>query len=428
MSDKEQRDICDILLQIFYLLSDDIQEAFKLSNPVFKYIPATFDMKESIKRAEEFKRTIPKEVPDLSVSSLLFQLSNTELSTKIEEKISEAIRLINSRRCKSHKKLSRDDILYLVRVSGFFSEKEEGMDTFYRYYSQDFENVLTTNPLRKMDTYQGMIFHFRADDNMFNIKKGICIRRLYPWEYSELIIEMLEMRGFPKIPALETLAEANYILEVNSNILKGDDDWTCLHDLRGIVDIISVVAKGHVWVPLFMIRKKGLTQWNEGIKGRDFSGLVGIISDKQTPTFIKHIRKGLSLRNNTVLMSVSRSLRQEEEDYGFEFRLVRLLSSLEMLMGSPSVGCGMRLAWLIGKEQEERKSIFETFENVKDLRDKIIHRVLLYDLMTSEEQSNTLRSIDKLHDWLFDALTHFLESNLSLKDWQRDLNVKLFGG
>ena len=351
---------------------------------MFEYISASFDMEKSIKRKEEFRGSIPNQIPDFSASSHLFGLSSKELSTNLEEKISKALRLINSRRCKSHEKLSRDDLLYLVRVWGFFSEKEEGMDTFYRYYSQDFENVLATNPLRKIDTYQGIIFHFRADDNMFNIKRGICIRRLYSWEYSELIVEMLKMRGFSKIPALETLAEANYILEVNSNILKGDDDWARLDDLRGIGDIISVAAKGHIWAPLFIIRKRGLTQWNEGIRGRDFSGLVAIVSAEQTPTFINHVRKGMKLRTNTAFRSVCRSLRQEEEDYGFEFRLVRLFSSLERLLGSPGVGCGMKLAWLLGKDPTQRKDIFEDFKSIKDLRDNIIHQILLYDLIKRE--------------------------------------------
>ncbi|MBU2617176.1 MAG: hypothetical protein KKI07_00660 [Euryarchaeota archaeon] len=428
MSDIGQKDIRNILSQIFYLLPNDIQEAFKLSNPVFEYISASFNMEKSIKRGEEFRRSIPNQIPDFSASSHLFQLSNKELSTNMEEKISKALRLINSRTCKSHKKLSRDDLLYLVRVWGFFSEKSDELNIFYQYFPQDLENVLMTNPLKKIDTYQGMIFHFRADTDMFKIKKGICIRRLYPWEYSESSVEILQMRTSFKIPALKTLAETNFILEVNSDVLKSHDEWAHLHDLRGIVDIISVEAKGHVWIPLFINRKKGLIQWNEGIKGKDFSGLVGIVSGEQTSTFINRVRMGMKLRTNTVFKSVCRSLRQEEEDYGFEFRLVRLFSSLEMLLGSPGVGCGMKLAWLLGKDPTQRKNIFKYFKSIKDLRDNIIHQVLLYDLMTSKEQSNTLRSIDKSHDWLFDVLTHFLDRKLSLEDWQMELNGELFGG
>ena len=429
MLDIRQKDICDIVSHIFYLLPNDVQEAFKLSDPVFEYIPASFDMKKSIKRREEFRRSIPNQIPDLSASSHLFPLSNKEVSINIEEKISKALRLINNRGCKSHKNLSRDDLLYLVRVWGFFSEKSDGTNVFYRYFSQDLENVLMTNPLKKIDTYQGMIFHFRADTDMFKIKKGICIRRLYPWEYSEFSVEMLQMSTpFNKIPSLETLAEANFILEVNSNVLKSHDEWGRLRNLRGIVDIISVAAKGHVWAPLFMNRKKGLIQWNEGIRGRDFSGLVGIVSSEQTPTFINRVRRGMKLRTNTVFNFVCRSLRQEEEDYGFEFRLVRLFSSLEKLLGSSGVGCGMRLAWLLEKDPTQRKNIFEDFESIKKLRNKIIHQVILYDLMTSKEQSNTLTVIDRLHDWVFGVLTHFIDSNLSLKNWQMKLNDKLFGG
>lgn len=428
MSDRAQKDIWDTLSGVFSSLSGDAQMAFKFSNPKFEYIPASFDIEKAIRRKEEFEKSIPRPLPNLLEIFSISELFDREVSANIEKNITDALKLINSKTRRPHKKLSREDLLYLVRIFGFFSEKNNGAEMFYKYYSEDLESVLMTNPLRKIDTYQGVVFHFRADDDTFKIKEGIYIRRLYPWEYTELIVEMLKMRNVIRIPASETLAEANFILEINSKFIRGDDYWARLLDLRRFVDIISVAAKGHVWVPLFMIRKQGLIQWNEGIKGRDFSGLVGVISHEQTPSFINRIKKGLNLRNNTIFESASRSLRQEEEDYGFEFRLVRLFSSLEMLLGSPGVGCGMRLAWLLGKDQKQRKVIFKDFEEIKDLRDKIVHKVLLYDLMASGEKSKTLHSIDKLHDWLFDALAHFLDSDFSLKDWQESLNLKLFGG
>jgi hypothetical protein len=99
-----------------------------------------------------------------------------------------------------------------------------------------------------------------------------------------------------------------------------------------------------------------------------------------------------------------------------------------MLMGSPGIGCGMRLAWLLEKEPKLRKKLFEEFKDVKDFREKIIHKVLLYDLMTSRQKSRTLNSIDRLHDWLFKAIADFLDHKTSLKKWQKDLSAKLFGG
>lgn len=427
MADVTPRAICDMLSQILHLIPEEAQETFKLSKPEFMYIPASYDIKKSIQRIKEFKKSIPRQAPNLSASSFLFWLSKMNLSTEVEKNISKALKLINSQICEHHKRLSRDDLLYLVRIWGFFSEKSNGVDEFYRYYSKELENILMTNPLKKMNTYQGILFNFRADNDRFYIKRGLCIRRLYPWEYSELIVEMLKMRDWFKLPALETLAEANFILEVDSNILKGKDDWARLHDLRKIVDIISVASKGHVWAPLFMFRRKDLIQWHEGVRGKDFSGMVGIIPAEQTPIFMNRVRRGLKIRDNIVFRTVCRSLRQEEEDYGFEFRLVRLFSSLEMLLGSPGVGCGMKLAWLLGKEPRQRKNIFEEFKKIKGLRDKIIHEVLLYDLMTSREQSETLSSIYKLHNWLFNVLANFLDCNLPLKDWQNNLNLKLFG-
>ncbi|MCW3985305.1 MAG: hypothetical protein NWE91_02710 [Candidatus Bathyarchaeota archaeon] len=100
-----------------------------------------------------------------------------------------------------------------------------------------------------------------------------------------------------------------------------------------------------------MIQKGALTQWNEGVKGSDFSGSIGVVRTKQKSIFMNRVRKGLGIRNNTVFESVCRSLRQEE-DYGLEFRLVRLFSSLEMLVGPSGIGCGMRIAWLLEKEPE----------------------------------------------------------------------------
>jgi len=287
-----------------------------------------------------------------------------------------------------------------------------------------------TNPLNKVGVYRGIIFHFRADNDFFNITREVCVRRLYPWEYAELISEILKERNVSvfRIPALETLAEANFILEVDSSILRGGDDWAWLRDLRRIVDVIAVASKGHIWSPVFMIHMgQGSIKWVEGVKGSDFSGLIGVVSREQTSVFINRVKNGLTIRNNTIFESVCRSLRQEEESYGFEFRLVRLFHSLEKLLGSQDIECGMKLAWLIGADSTQRKNIFEEFKRMRNLRNEIIHRVLLYDLMTSKQQSDTLNYIDKLHDWLFDALVDFLDSNLPLKDWQKYLKNKLFG-
>ncbi len=321
-----------------------------------------------------------------------------------------------------------NDILYLVRVWAFFSEKSNGVDEFYGYFSKESEEILTNNPLNRMNINQCILFHFRADDDRFDIKRGIRVRRFYPWEYSEQILEIFKGRHWLKPPALETLAEANFILEVDSRVLKGNDEWAQLQDLRRVVDIISVASGGHVWTPYFIIRKGASTQWNEGIKGSDFSGFVGVVPTQQKPVFITRVRNGLDTRNNSVFDSVCRSLRQEEEDYGFEFRLVKLFSSLEILTGSPGIGCGMRLAWLLENEPKLRKKISEEFKDIKYLREKIIHRVLLYDLMTSRQKSHTLNSIDRLNDWLFKAIGDFLDQKISLQEWQECLSAKLFGG
>jgi len=329
---------------------------------------------------------------------------------------------------KQHRKLSIDDLLYLARVWDYFSQRREGVDDFYGYYTNELDRILKTNPIGNTDTYQGVAFHFRADDDVFEIKKGISIRRLYPWEYSELILEILQMkRSWTKLPALETLAEANFVLEVSQTVLRGDDDWARLEDMRTIVNIISVASKGHVWIPLFKIRRNGLIRWDEGVRGSDFRGLIGIVPIEQTSVFVNRVRRGLDVRDNSIIKSVNRSLRQEEDDYGLEFRLVKLFSSLERLMGSPGTGCGMKLAWLLGEKPLQRKRIFEEFENIKKLRDRIIHEVRLYDSMSTKEQSDTLDSIHKLHDWLFDAIVNFLDSRFAVKDWQDDLTTKLFG-
>lgn len=420
-------EICDMLSRILRLMPKEAQEAFKLAEPKFRRIPASYDMKKAIQRTKEFKESIPHRLPDLATSDFLFRLSRKFPAT-IGHEAAKACKILNEQLSKGHKPLSMNDILYLVRVWAFFSEKSNGINEFYKYYSRELEKVLMTNPLNKMGFYQGVLFHFRADDSRFDIKKGICIRRLYPWEYSEQILEILKARHWLKPPALETLAEANFILEVESSVLKGNDDWTRLHDLRRMVDIISVASNGHVWTPFFTIRREGITQWNEGVKGSDFSGLIGVVPTQQKPVFINRVRRGLDIRFNSVFESVCRSLRQEEEDYGFEFRLVKLFSSLEMLMGSPGIGCGMRLAWLLEKEPKLRKKLFEEFKDVKDFREKIIHKVLLYDLMTSRQKSRTLNSIDRLHDWLFKAIADFLDHKTSLKKWQKDLSAKLFGG
>lgn len=416
-----------MLSRILHSMPKAAQEAFKPSEPKFRYIPASYDIKKSTQRTKEFKKSIPHRTPDLPISYFLFRLSK-ELPATIRHEVAKALKILNKQLSKYHKPLSMNDILYLVRVWAFFSDKSNGVDEFYGYYSRELEKILITNPLNKMDIYQGVLFHFRADDDRFEIKKGICIRRFYPWEYSEQILEILKAGHWLKPPALETLAEANFILEVDSSVLKGNDDWAKLHDLRRLVDIISVASNGHVWTPFFMIRKGTSTQWNEGVIGRDFSGLIGVVPAQQKSFFINRVSKGLGIRNNTVFESVCRSLRQEEEGYGFEFRLVRLFSSLEILLGSPGIGCGMKLAWLLGKEPKLRKKIFEEFKDVKDLREKIIHEVLLYDLMTSRQKSYTLNSIDRLHDWLFNAIADFLDHKISLKKWQESLSAKLFGG
>ena len=420
-------EICDILSRTLRSIPKEAQEAFKLAEPKFSCITASYDMKKSIQRTKEFKESIPHRLPDLLASHFLFRLSD-ELPSTMRHDVAKALKILNEQLSEYHKPLSMNDILYLVRVWAFFSEKSNGVNEFYEYYSRELEEILITNPLNKMDIYQGILFHFRADDYRFDIKKGICIRRLYPWEYSEQILEIFKARHWLKPPALETLAEANFILEVDSSVLEGNDDWTRLHDLRRIVDIISVASNGHVWAPFFMIQKGALTQWDEGVKGSDFSGLIGVVPTQQKPVFINRVRKGLDIRNNSVFESVCRSLRQEEEDYGLEFRLVRLFSSLEMLIGSPGIGCGMRLSWLLEKEPKLREKIFEEFEVAKDFREKIIHEVLLYDLMTSRQKSDTLDSIHRLHDWLFNAIADFLDLEISLKEWQRGLSAKLFGG
>lgn len=427
MADITPTEICDMLSQILHSMPKEVQYAFRRSEPKFMYIPASYDMEKSMQRIKEFKESIPDQTPDLPASSFLFQLSR-ELPTTIRNNVDNTLKILNNQVSECNKPLSTNDLLYLVRVWAFFSEKSNGVDEFYRYYSRELEKILTTNPLNKMDIYQSVLFHFRADDDRFDIKKGICIRRFYPWEYSEQILEIVKARHWLKPPVLETLAEANFILEVDSSVLKGNDDWAQLHDLRRLVDIISVASNGHVWTPFFMIQKRVLTRWNEGVKGSDFGGLIGVVPAKQKSIFINRVRKGLDIRNNSVFESVCRSLRQEEEDYGFEFRLVRLFSSLEILVGSPGIGCGMKLAWLLGKEPKLRKKIFEEFKEVKGLREKIIHEVLLYDLMTSEEKSDVLNSIYRLHDWLFNAIADFLDSGLPLKNWRKDLGAKQFGG
>lgn len=427
MTNMTPGEICGILLSILRSMPEEAQEAFKLSEPKFRCIPASYDMKKSIQRIQEFKESIPHQAPDLTASDFLFRLSKG-LPDTIRHEVAKALKILNKQLIKSHKPLSTNDILYLVRVWAFFSKKSNGVDQFHTYYSRELEKILTTNPLSMVDIYQGVLFHFRADDDRFDIMKGIRIRRFYPWEYSEQILEILKARHWLKPPALETLAEANFILEVDPTILKGNDEWAKLHDLRRLVDIISVASSGHVWTPFFMIRRGASTQWNEGVKGRDFSGSIGMVPTQQKSIFIKRARRGLDLRLNTVFESVCRSLRQEEEDCGFEFRLVKLFSSLEMLVGSPGIGCGMRLSWLLGKEPKLREKIFEEFEGAKNFREKIIHEVLLYDLMSSTQKSYTLNSIHRLHDWLFNTIADFLDHKISLKGWQKSLSAKLFGG
>lgn len=426
IADTASAELCDIISRILHSLPREAQEAFKLSEPKFSYIPSSYDVKKSIQRTKELKESFPHRVPDLPASHFLFQLSK-DASATIRPEVAKAIESLNRKLAKYHETLSMNDILYLARVWAFFSEKNNGRTQFQRYYSRELKKILMTNPLNNINVYQGVLFHFRADDDRFDIKKGIYIRRLYPWEYSEYILEILRARHWLRPPALETLAEANFILEVEPSVLGGNDDWAGLHDLRRLVDIISVASKGHVWTPYFMIRKGALTQWNEGVRGSDFSGLIGVIPAKQKSIFMNRVRKGLDLGNNVNFESVCRSLRQEE-DYGFEFRLVRLFSSLEILVGSTGMGCGMRLAWLLGKEPKLREEIFKEFMGVKKLRDKIIHKVLLYDLMTSEQKSDTLNSIERLHNWLFDAIAGFLDHKISLEKWQDDLSAKLFGG
>ena len=141
-----------MLSQILHLIPEEAQETFKLSKPEFMYIPASYDIKKSIQRIKEFKKSIPRQAPNLSASSFLFWLSKMNLSTEVEKNISKALKLINSQICEHHKRLSRDDLLYLVRIWGFFSEKSNGVDEFYRYYSKELENILMTNPLKKMNT------------------------------------------------------------------------------------------------------------------------------------------------------------------------------------------------------------------------------------------------------------------------------------
>jgi len=186
-----------------------------------------------------------------------------------------------------------------------------------------------------------MIFLFRADDDRFDINSGVSIRRLYPWEYSELVIEINQFRYQHRQPffSLQTLAEANFILEVKKTFLKSKDERL---DFERIVDVVSVSSKGHSWVPIFVMRESDQTTWIEGVIGQQV-GKVGIVPTEQSPNFIKRLKKGLAIRNQAIFKSVCRSLRQEEEDYGFEFRLVKLFSSLEKLLGSPGVGGGMKL-------------------------------------------------------------------------------------
>lgn len=420
-------EICDVLSQILDRLPKDVQEAFKLSKPEFAYIHADYDAEKFLKRREKFQKSMPNQIPDFTASNFLFQLSKN-LSANVKEMITKAIGILTTQKNKDTRRYSTEDVLYLVRIWAFFSEKKEGVKEFDRYYSRELENILRFKPLSQGKVYQGIVFAFRADSDLFKIKKGIRIRRLYPWEYTEWILKLLKTE-FPsspfKIPAHDTLAQANFILEINLDVLKGKDQWEKLRDFRTIVDIISVAAKGHAWVPLVEIQKKGF--WVEGVKGRDFSGRIGVVPSNQTPNFIKHARRGLDIRNNTVFKAICRSLRQEEEEYGFEFRLVRLFHSLELLLGAPGIGGGMRLAWLLGTEPDQRNQIFEEFMDIKDLRDKITHEVLLYDLMTRKKKSNTLSFIKKLHDWLFESLAKFLYTKHSLKEWKAYLGRKLFG-
>jgi hypothetical protein len=427
MADITPSEICSMLSMVLESMPREVQAAFKMSEPKFMHIPTSFDMEKSIQRLKEFKESIPDRVPDLLASSFLFRLSR-ELPTTIRNHVDKTLKILNGQVSEFSKQLSTNDLLYMVRVWAFFSEKSNGVSEFCKHYWKEMNEILKTNPSNKTSIYQCILFHFRADDDRFDIKKGICIRRLYPWEYSEQILEILKARHWLKPPAFETLADANFILEVDSSILEGKDDWAKLHDLRRLVDIISVASKGHIWTPFFTLQKETFTQWNEGVKGSDFSGLIGAVPHKQKSIFINRIRKGLGIRSNSVFESVCRSLRQEEEDYGLEFRLVRLLSSLEILVSSPGIGCGMKLSWLLAKEPKLRKEIFEEFKHIKDLREKIIHQVLLYDLMTLKEKSDVLNSIHRLHDWLFNAMEDFLDSGFTLKNWQKDLSIRLFGG
>jgi len=420
-------EIFAILSRVLTSLPDETHEAFKLCKPEFALIPANYNAEQFLQRFEKFKKSLPDRIPNISASHHMFLLSK-DTPSAIKKVIDLAVEALTAQTGEYSRRFSKDDLLYLVRIWAFFSRRKDGPNEFSRYWSEELENILKFSPLSRTDVFQGVLFHFRADGDLFDLAEGIQIRRLYPWEYSEMVLEILEMReGLFRIPALETLADANFVLEVSSDTLIGDDRWARLHDLRRIVDVISAASKGHTWAPILVIRRNGSSQWLEGVKGADFSGLVGVVTTKQASAFISRVRKGLTIRDNPAFESVCRSLRQEEEDYGFEFRLVKLFHSLEKLLGGPEIDCGMRLAWLLGRDSSQRKSIFEEFKHIRELRNDIVHRVLLYDLMTSEERSDTLNSIRELHDWLFDALADFLDAKLSLGDWQDCLKSKLFG-
>jgi len=83
---------------------------------------------------------------------------------------------------------------------------------------------------------------------------------------------------------------------------------------------------------------------------------------------------------------------------------------------------------LLEENMEKRKNIYEDFMKIKKFRDNIIHNVLLYDLMTFGQKSKTFDYIDKLEDWIFNALEDFLDSERSFNEWQKKLADKLFCG
>lgn len=147
LRDISQNDICNILSDILYSLPEkDEKKYFRISNPKFIKIPASFDINESIQWLKEFEESFPTDPYNPYFKFVYSYLYNNYFSPDIEEKISKAMKLINSK--KIHK-ISRNDLLYLVRIWAYFSEKDDGINEFYRYFSQEYENILMTNPLKK---------------------------------------------------------------------------------------------------------------------------------------------------------------------------------------------------------------------------------------------------------------------------------------